>query len=80
MVQLFCQNSIELMLLPLLAFDDMGYRVGYGKGFYDKLLHDCNLKMLKIGFSFFAATEIDDLNDFDKKMDFCITPDRIFKF
>ncbi len=73
-------NSIELMLLPLLGFDAKGYRVGYGKGFYDKLINDCNTKMLKVGFSFFTETVIDDVNEFDKKMDICITPDRIFKF
>ena len=62
------------------GFDDNGYRVGYGKGFYDKLICDCNSNLLKIGFSFFAPVNIEDVNEFDKKLDFCITPDRIFQF
>lgn len=72
--------EIEMMLLPLLGFNEEGYRVGYGKGFYDKLINDCNPTMLKIGFSFFSEVVIDDVNEFDKKMDICITPDRIFSF
>ena len=72
--------DINLMLLPLLGFDVDGYRVGYGKGFYDKLINYCNNAMLKIGFSFFSEVVIDDINEFDKKMDICITPDRIFQF
>ncbi len=73
-------QSIELMLLPLLAFDAYGYRVGYGKGFYDKLINDCKPTMLKVGFSFFSEVVIDDINEFDKKMDICVTPDRIFQY
>ena len=73
-------SSINLMLLPLLGFDAYGYRVGYGKGFYDKLINECNPKMLKVGFSFFSEVVIDDVNEFDKNMDICITPDHIFQF
>ena len=73
-------NSIELMLVPLLAFNDSGYRVGYGKGFYDKLIADCSSKMVTVGFSFFEPVEIADVNEFDKKLDFCITPQQIYQF
>ena len=73
-------KSIELMLVPLLAFNEKGYRVGYGKGFYDKLIADCSSKMVKVGFSFFEPVDIDDVNDLDKKLDFCITPHRIYQF
>lgn len=72
--------SIQLMLVPLLGFDVNGYRVGYGKGFYDKLIETCNSNMLKIGFSFFDPIEINGVNEFDKKIDFCITPQRIYQF
>ena len=73
-------TSIQLMLVPLLGFDVNGYRVGYGKGFYDKLIADCHSKMMKIGFSFFQPINIDDINVLDKKLDFCITPHNIFQF
>jgi len=73
-------EAIGLMLVPLLAFDEAGYRVGYGKGYYDKLISKCRAETLKIGFSYFDAEVIDDLNNFDKKLDFCITPERIYQF
>ena len=72
--------SIQLMFIPLLGFDLNGYRVGYGKGFYDKLIETCTGGMLKIGFSFFEPIEINGVNEFDKKIDFCITPQRIYQF
>ena len=73
-------TSIQLMLVPLLAFNESGYRVGYGKGFYDKVIADCSSKMIKVGFSFFEPVDIDDANHLDKKLDFCITPHRIYQF
>src|SRR5215212_5443142 len=33
--------SIDLVIIPMLAFDENGNRVGYGKGFYDRYLKDC---------------------------------------
>lgn len=80
------ENSlINIVLLPLLAFDKNGFRVGYGKGFYDKFLEKCykegNQNIIKIGLSSENnPIQIDDLDEFDKKMDFCITPLEIIKF
>ena len=72
---------IDIIILPLLAFDKRGYRVGYGKGFYDRFLAQCRPEILKIGLSFFhPVAEISDVDEFDVKMDCCITPDRIYRF
>ncbi len=72
-------GEVDMVLVPLLAFDLRGYRVGYGKGFYDRFLTGKNIK--KIGLSFFEALdEITDVNDQDVKMNYCITPERIYKF
>jgi 5-formyltetrahydrofolate cyclo-ligase len=63
-------KEIDLVLVPLLAFDLDGHRVGYGKGYYDRFLHDCKDSCFKIGISFFNAIEkITDANDFDIKLD-----------
>jgi 5-formyltetrahydrofolate cyclo-ligase len=73
-------EAIGLIIVPLLAFDLTGNRVGYGKGYYDKFLRACRRGTTKIGFSFFAPEIIDDTNDLDEKLDLCITPELIYQF
>jgi len=74
-------TKIEVVFVPLLAFDKNGNRVGYGKGFYDKFLSECKDDVLKIGLSFFEADEeISDVFESDVKLDFCITPENTYKF
>jgi len=74
-------NKIEVVFVPLLAFDKDGHRVGYGKGFYDQFLSECKADVLKIGLSFFEAEdEITDLFATDVRIDMCITPDKTYWF
>ncbi|CAN5677091.1 5-formyltetrahydrofolate cyclo-ligase [soil metagenome] len=74
-------EKIDLVLVPLLCFDRKGFRVGYGKGFYDKFLKNCREDCLKIGLNYFSPVEeISDVNEFDIKLDFCITPEKIWRF
>ena len=74
-------EEIDMVLIPLLAFDEVGHRVGYGKGYYDRFLANCRPDCIKTGLSFFpAADKITDTNTFDIAMDFCITPDEIYEF
>ncbi len=74
-------QEIDMVLIPLLAFDKSGYRVGYGKGYYDRFLTECRSDTLKVGLSIFEPIEaISDLNNFDIKLDFCITPQKIWQF
>ena len=71
-------ERIDAVLVPLLCFDKTGFRVGYGKGFYDKFLSECRKDCLKIGLSYFAPVKkISDAQEFDVKLDFCITPGKI---
>ena len=73
--------KIDVVFVPLLAFDKLGNRVGYGKGFYDKFLSQCNPETKKIGISFFETeTEISDVTKQDIKLDYCITPTTIYTF
>ncbi len=68
-------TQIDLMLIPLLAFDKQGYRVGYGKGFYDRFIAQCRPDVRLIGLSFFEPVDqIDDLNPFDRKLNECLMP------
>ncbi len=72
---------VDAVLVPLLCFDERGFRVGYGGGFYDKFLSECRTDCLKIGLSYFSpVAEISDARDFDVKLDFCVTPQTVVKF
>jgi 5-formyltetrahydrofolate cyclo-ligase len=72
-------GKLDMVLVPLLAFDKKGYRVGYGKGFYDRFLNDINT--IKVGVSFFdGVDEIIDVHLNDIKLDMCITPDKLISF
>lgn len=73
--------EIDIVFVPLLAFDAGGYRVGYGKGFYDKFLASCREDCIKIGFSYFEPiARLEDRNNFDIPLDICITPQRLYVF
>ncbi len=75
------ESKIDVVFVPSLAFDDNGNRVGYGKGFYDKFLSQCNPETIKIGLSFFAPEkEIEGVMSTDIKLDYCVTPLKIYSF
>jgi 5-formyltetrahydrofolate cyclo-ligase len=74
-------SKIEVVFVPLLAFDKAGHRAGYGKGFYDKFLSECKPETIKIGLSFFETEAIiDDVFENDVKLDYCVTPNGIYRF
>lgn len=74
-------NKIDMVLIPLLCFDPRGHRVGYGKGFYDRLLTKCRPACVKVGLSYFPPiADIDDVGEHDVKLDYCVTPERVFEF
>ncbi|MCT4628509.1 5-formyltetrahydrofolate cyclo-ligase [Winogradskyella sp.] len=73
--------QIDIVFIPLLAFDNKGNRVGYGKGFYDRFLSHCKPETLKIGLSFFETEkEHFETNNNDVTLDYCVTPNVIFHF
>ena len=74
-------NKIDVVFVPLLAYDKKGNRIGYGKGFYDRFLSQCSTSTLKIGLSFFEPEEnIDTIDVNDIKLNYCITPQQIYTF
>ena len=65
----------------LLAFDFEGNRVGYGKGFYDRYLYTLPANVMKIGISLFPPVEhIEDADEFDMPLDYCVTPKLVYDF
>lgn len=74
-------KKIDVVFVPLLAFDENGHRVGYGKGFYDKFLSECKPEVLKIGLSFFESEIlISDVLMTDIQLDLCVTPSKVYNF
>ncbi|MFZ9661276.1 MAG: 5-formyltetrahydrofolate cyclo-ligase, partial [Chitinophagaceae bacterium] len=72
---------LDMVLMPLLAFDLDGNRVGFGKGYYDRFLKSCRRDIVKIGLSFLDPLDkISDINSYDIPMDFCITPKMTYAF
>jgi len=69
------------VIVPLLAIDKRGHRVGYGKGYYDKLLSQCKPTCMKVGVTLFEPIEeIEDVNEMDVPLDYCLTPASYIKF
>lgn len=74
-------KSIDMVIIPLLAFDKQGNRIGYGKGFYDRFLADCRPDVVKAGVSYFNPEEkFDDVDVYDIPLDICVTPEKIWRF
>jgi 5-formyltetrahydrofolate cyclo-ligase len=74
-------NSINLVITPLLAFDLRGCRVGYGKGFYDRFFASLDKNVGRIGISLFGpCREIEDVTEHDVPLTHCVTPNKTYSF
>jgi 5-formyltetrahydrofolate cyclo-ligase len=71
-------ETIDLVIAPLLAFDRNGGRVGFGGGFYDRLLTKCKCPVIGLAYSF---QEIDSvpLEEHDRRLDMIVTEKEIIK-
>ena len=77
----FDKSLIEIIIVPLLVFDKSGHRVGYGGGYYDKLMSNINNNVIKIGLSLFDPVDkISDINQRDIPLNYVITPTRTYGF
>lgn len=75
------ENEIDMVLVPLLTFDQKGHRIGYGGGFYDRFLAKVRPDCIKVGLSFFEPIDFEFIADkTDIPLDFCITPNKIWAF
>lgn len=72
-------SKIEMILVPLLAADKKGSRIGYGKGFYDRLLSKMPKNVLKIGVNLAPLfDQFDFAEAHDVRLDYCVTPHEIY--
>lgn len=68
-------TKIDLVFVPMLISDKKKYRVGYGKGFYDRFLAACRKDVKTIGLNFFPPiTNIKDTHEFDIPLDDVVYP------
>jgi len=69
---------IDLAIIPGIAFDKHGSRIGYGKGYYDKLLKQVSAKKIALAYEFQIVQEI-PTEAHDVKMDMIITEERVIQ-
>ncbi len=75
------EENIDLVITPLLIFDENGYRVGYGGGFYDRFFQKCRKDIQRVGVCFEKGIDqITDLDQYDEKLTYCITPTETYLF
>jgi len=69
-------DKIKIIIVPGMAFDKNGFRMGRGKGYYDKFLP--KTKAIRVGICFdFQLMDTIPINEFDAQMDYIITEDEI---
>lgn len=66
-------SDIEMVVVPAVAFDRQGNRVGRGKGYYDRLLTDTRAIKVGIGYDFQLLDELIDADPHDVPLDIIIT-------
>lgn len=73
-------KEIDVVFIPLFAYDKKGNRVGYGKGYYDRFLAQCKPETIFIGLSFFEPEEKINCDSTDIPLHYCVTPKKIYCF
>lgn len=75
------EKEIDIVLVPLLAFNLDGHRVGYGKGYYDDFLSKCRPDCIKIGLSLFdEAVDVEGIAEHDIPLNMILTPNLSYHF
>ena len=76
----FDAGELDLVIVPGIAFDKRGHRVGYGRGHYDRLLEklDKKIKKMALAFDFQLIDRVPE-EKHDVPMDFIITENEIIK-
>ena len=74
-LEIVLPDAIDLVIVPGVVFDRAGYRIGYGKGFYDKLLSVVNPASTRLSAAF-ECQIIDAVPNeaHDQRVDIIITP------
>jgi 5-formyltetrahydrofolate cyclo-ligase len=77
---LHAATDVDLFVVPGVAFDVKGRRIGYGKGYYDRTLHPLEGKGKLVGFCYdFQLVDEIALDPHDVIMDMVITERRVIR-
>jgi len=73
-------GSIDFFIIAGIAFDMKGFRIGWGKGFYDRFFNENKTTALKAGLAFdFQVVDEIPKDGHDVKMDFVVTEKRVIR-
>ena len=79
-VKIFPPEKIDAFIVPGLAFDLRGARIGWGQGFYDRFFSNAEIKGARIGIAFdFQLIEELPCAGHDAKMDLIVTEKRVVR-
>ena len=74
-------ETIGLIVVPGVVFDQKGHRLGYGRGYYDRALAKCQSSCLKVGFAYdFQLVEELPATDYDETLSMLITESQTLNF
>lgn len=75
------ESILDVVITPGVVFDQKGYRIGYGGGYYDKLFGRIGKKVLKIAIGFdMQVVDSVPTDEYDQKVDLLITETMNYKF
>ena len=72
--------DFDVVIVPVLAVDIHGNRVGYGKGFYDRFIAECRADVMTIGLHFFEPFNELPVEPNDRALRYLITPNQCYTF
>ena len=72
-------GAIDVILVPLLAVNSRGYRLGYGVGYYDRFLKNSSAVKAGLGYSFQLTDEFSE-DGWDEPLDLFITEKGVYSF
>lgn len=71
---------IDVILMPGIAFDNEGSRIGFGKGYYDKYIKRARRDVKKVGLAYdLQIVDKIDKDDYDESVDYIITEKKVIK-
>ena len=76
---IFNKSNIDLIIVPGICFDRMGYRIGFGGGFYDKYLSGEKIDTIGVCFQECLLDKFIPIDEYDLNVDYIVTEEEIIK-